>query len=100
MKNVIQLVSLELNDKSMVGDWKIMSDHITEELTNNADGFIYRDSAIGEDGKVYCILKWESQEKVDAFEKILQSDEFKENMVEFAKIANVETMKTETLKVF
>jgi hypothetical protein len=99
MKNVIQLVSLQLNDKSMVDKWKIMSDHISAEL-KNADGFIYRDSAIGEDGTVYCILKWESQEKIDAFQKVLESDEFKENMVEFAKIANVETMKNETLKVF
>jgi hypothetical protein len=99
MKNVIQFVSFEFNDKSMVDKWKIMSDHISAEL-KNVDGFICRDSAIGEDGTVYCILKWESQKKVDAFQKVMESDEFKENMVEFGKIANVATMKMETLKVF
>ena len=99
MKNVIQLVSFELNDKSMSDEWKIMSDMINTKI-KETDGFMSRDSAVGEDGVVYCILKWESKEHVEAFQKVMEGDEFKENMAEFAKIANVETMKTETLKVF
>ena len=98
MSEIIQFISLELKDKSSAEAWKNMSDKINESL-KKADGFIYRDSATGEDGKVYCILKWESQEKVDAFQKLMQADEFKNEMNEFSEIVDMQTMKSETLKV-
>lgn len=99
MKNIIQLINFELNNNNQKDDWKKMSDKINEDL-KNADGFIYRDSAIGEDGKVYCILKWESKEKAEAMQKKLEADEYKSAMEAFAKIANMNTMKSETLSVF
>jgi argonaute-like protein implicated in RNA metabolism and viral defense len=98
MKNIILLISLELNNENLAEDWKKMSDGISDSL-KNIDGFIYRDSASGEDGKIYCIVKWESAEKQAAFNKILESDAFKNEMIEFAKIVNMETMKSEVLTV-
>ena len=98
MQNILAHISLKLNDNSLIDDWKKMSDGITESL-KNVDGFIYRDSAVGEDGTVYCFIKWESMEKQEAFRKILESDAFKNEMVEFAKIVNMESMKAEILQV-
>lgn len=98
MQSIILLISLELNDNISFDEWKKMSDGITQGL-QGVDGFMYRDSGIGEDGKVYCIVKWESVEKQDAFNKILESDSFKTEMAEFAKLVKMDTMKTEVLKV-
>lgn len=98
MQNIVMLITLELNDKNLLSEWKQMSDGISHSL-QNVDGFIYRDSAIGEDGKVYCIVKWESAEKQDVFNKILESDAFKDEMIKFAKLINMETMKSEVLQV-
>jgi len=98
MQNVIAIVSFKLNDANLLGEWKIISDNINQSL-NGVDGFISRDSAIGEDGKVYCILKWENVEKQNAFKKVLQSDEFKGRFESFGKIVNIETMNSENLKV-
>ena len=98
MQNIVLLITLELKDKNLLNDWKQMSDGISQSL-KNVDGFIYRDSAIGEDGKIYCIVKWENAEKQDAFNKILESDAFKDEMLKFAKIINMETMKSEVLQV-
>jgi len=98
MKNILAKISLKLNDSSSKEDWKKMSDAITKSL-ESVDGFIYRDSAISEDGTVYCFIKWESIEKQEAFRKILESDAFKNEMGEFAKIANMESMQSEILQV-
>lgn len=98
MQNIIALISLELKDQNLTGEWKKMSDGITHSL-QGVDGFISRDSAVGEDGKVYCIIKWESLEKQQAFRKILESEAFKNEMVEFAKIVNLGNMKSEILNV-
>jgi len=98
MQSIVLLISFELNNQDQQSEWKQMSDGINQSL-QNVDGFIYRDSAIGEDGKVYCIVKWESAEKQEAFKKILESDAFKEEMNKFAIIVNMETMKSEELKV-
>lgn len=98
MQSIIQVISLALNNKNLLNEWKKMSDSISESL-QGVDGFIYRDSGVGEDEKIYCIIKWESIEKHDAFDKILQaSDEFKTAMVKFTEIVNMETMKTKVLK--
>lgn len=98
MQSIIALISLKLNNPNLKEEWKKMSDGITESL-KNVDGFIYRDSAVSEDGTVYCIIKWESAEKQEAFRKILESDAFKNELIEFAKIADMESMKSEILKV-
>jgi len=98
MKSIVQLASFELNKGVSIEEWKKMSDKISGDL-QNVDGFVYRDSAQGEDGKVYCILKWESKEQAEVMQKKLQSDEFKGAMEAFAKIVNMKTMKPETLRV-
>lgn len=98
MKNIIQFATLELRNENLKEDWKKISAKINDDL-QGVDGFISRDSAFGEDGKVYCILKWESQEKANAMQKILESDEYKDAMIAFAEIVNMETMKSETLIV-
>ena len=98
MQNIIQLATLELNEGVSMEDWKKMSDKISSDL-NYAEGFISRDSGIGEDGKIYCIVKWDCQENADVMQARLQSDEFKKPMKAFAKIVNMATMKSETLKV-
>lgn len=98
MKNIYVIAQFELNDKNLLDDWKIMSDNITKEL-KHVDGFISRDSAIDENGKVYCILKWENLEKRTAFAKTMEEDSFKEKMADFSRIANMETMKMETYTV-
>ena len=98
MKSIITLVSFKMNDQNLAKEWKEMSDHITDSLTK-IEGFISRDSAIGEDGTVYCFIKWESAEKQEAFNKVMESDAFKKEMEAFAKIANMESMKSEMLNV-
>ena len=98
MKNITLLVEFELNDASLIEDWKKMSATITKQLTT-VDGFISRDSAIDKNGKIYCIVKWENMEKQAAFRKILESDEFKDSMVEFGRIANMATMKESILEI-
>lgn len=65
MQNIITMASFELNDQNLAGEWKEMSDHITESL-KKVDGFISRDSAVGEDGKIYCFVKFETVEKQEA----------------------------------
>lgn len=98
MQNIMLIASFEINDKSLMGDWKKMSDGITESL-KSVDGCYFRESAIGEDGKIYCILKWENIEKRNAFMKTMQDDSFKDQMVEFSRIVNMETMKSEVLNI-
>lgn len=79
-------------------DWKKMSAGISASL-QNALGFISRDSAVGEDKKVHCILKWASMEAQETVKKMLESPEMEEKMKEFAKIANMATMTEEFLEV-
>ena len=98
MNSIVALISFELNNENLLPEWKKMSDGINESL-KEVDGFIYRDSAIGEDGKVYCIVKWENTEKQAAFKKIMESEAFQEKMKEFGKFVNMTTMKSEMLKV-
>jgi len=98
MENIIVMASFELNEIGLLNDWKKMSNGITESL-KKVDGFIARDSVIGEDNKVYCIVKWENLEKRTAFSKTMEDDSFKDQMVEFSRIVNMETMKSDIYKV-
>lgn len=98
MKSIVAIISFKLNDKNLLGDWKTMSDGINKSL-KEVDGFIYRDSAIGEDGTVYCILKWENKEKQAAFKKTMETEAFQEKMKDFGKFVNMATMKSEVMNV-
>ncbi len=98
MSKVLQIVSFELNDENLMKNKKKMSAGITESL-KNAPGFIERDSAVGKDGKVYCVLKWENQEAQENVRKMLESPEMEQKMKAFAQIANMQTMKEEFLEI-
>lgn len=98
MENVMVMASFKLNNENLLDDWKKLSAGISENLKNE-DGFISRDSVISEDGTVFCLVKWENQEKRDAFSKKMEEDSFKEKMAGFAKIVDLKTMKSEIYKV-
>ena len=94
---IIQLINFELINSNLKEEWKKMSNQISAGLEGE-DGFIYRDSAIDENGKVYCILKWESKEKAEASQKRMQK-KYRNAMESFAKIANMNTMSSKILQV-
>ncbi len=98
MNKILQIVSFELNDINMMEDWKKMSIEITKSL-NNAPGFISRDSAVGKDNKIYCVLKWKNQEAQENVKRMLESPEMKKEMEAFARIANMQTMAEEFLEI-
>lgn len=99
MSKIIVNASFYLNDESLLEDWKKMSAVIDEDLVG-VDGFISRDSAIGEDKKVYCILKWDSLTQQEAFMKSFEErEDSAELMAEFGRIVNMETMTRELLDV-
>jgi quinol monooxygenase YgiN len=98
MAKIVHIVSFELNDENLMEDWKKMSAGISTSL-QNAPGFISRDSAVGKDKKVYCVLKWESMESQEAVKKMLKSPEMADEMEKFAKIANLQTMTEKFLEV-
>ncbi len=99
MAKVIIMVSFELNNINLLLDWEDMSKMITKDLST-VDGFVSRDSVIGEDKKVYCLVKWDSIEQKQAFNTEFESRaEYQEMMAKFAKIANIKTMKQETLRI-
>jgi heme-degrading monooxygenase HmoA len=98
MSKIIQIISFELNNQNLMEDWKKMSTGIAASL-QNAPGFISRDSAVGKDKKVYCVLKWESMESQEAVKKMLESPEMEGKMKEFGRIANMKTMTEEFLEV-
>lgn len=97
MQNIIQIATLQLNKEVSIVEWKKMSDKISSDL-KYAPGFISRDSAVGVGGKIYCIVKWDCKENAEKMQAKLQSDEFKGAMEAFAKIVNMQTMTSETLK--
>ncbi len=99
MKNVIVLVSFDLNNENLLDEWKKISAGITESLKQE-DGFISRYSGVDENGRIHCIIKWENMEKRKAFGKKMEEESFKEKMKDFGRIANMETMKMEVVEVF
>ena len=95
----IVIVSFELNNQSFLEDWKKMSSMSSSDL-EGIDGFIYRDSAVSEDKKVHCILKWNSLEQKQKFNKVLESrEDWSKMMADFERIVNMQTMKQEILEV-
>jgi len=95
MQNIVLIASFQLNNMSLLPDWKKMSDGISESL-KQIDGFISRDSAIDEDNRVYCIVKWESAEKQATYRVNFDKDpNMQKEMIEFARLVNMETMTSE-----
>jgi hypothetical protein len=60
-----------------------------------------RDSAVGPDGAVYCILKWETEADQKTFRANFDKEmaEKPEIMEEFGRLCNMETMTMDVLKV-
>ena len=58
MSEFLIMLSFELNDKSLLNDWKTLSQEIDED-TAQADGFISRDSGIDENRKQSIVTKME-----------------------------------------
>lgn len=98
MNKILQIVSFDLNGQNLLEDWKKMSTGITAKL-QNSPGFISRESAIGRDGKVYCVLHWENMKSQEAVKKMLEAPEMVGEMKAFAVIANLQSMKEEFLNI-
>jgi hypothetical protein len=101
MSKIMVITTLRLNNESLLGEWKVISQKINKDLEGQ-DGFISRDSVCKEDGLIYCILKWESKAQQEKFMAALMArDDIASNMMmeDFAHIVNVETMTKEFLEV-
>ena len=101
MSQIIVIATLKLNDENLLEDWKVISEDINADLAG-VDGFISRDSARGEDGLIYCILKWESKAQQEKFmsELMSRTDEESQKMfTEFGRVVNMESMTKEFLEV-
>jgi len=97
MNKIMAITKLRLNDENLLEDWKVLSKKINADLAG-VDGFISRDSAYGEDGLVYCVLKWESKEHQVKFQKYTLSrtdEEFQKMFAELGRIMNMESMSRE-----
>lgn len=94
------IVSFELNDKDLLKDWKILSKEIDEDIAK-ADGFISRDSGMDESGRVYCLVKWQSEAHQQNFRQQLEAREsWPKTMERFGAIANMSTMTPNNLEIF
>ena len=99
MSEYFAIVSFELNDKNLLNDWKVFSKEIDEDISQ-ADGFISRDSGIDENGKVYCLVKWQSEAHQQNFRKQLEANEnWPKTIQRFGTIANMSTMTPNNLEV-
>lgn len=100
MENIYVLVKFELNSPDLLEDWKKMSSNITSQISG-APWFLFRDSAVDDNGNVYCIIKWETEEQQKTFRAKMDKmfEEQPEIMQEFGRIANMKTMTMEKLRV-
>ena len=94
MENVYILVKFVLNEGIKIEEWKKLSDRINSDL-KGVDGFNFRDSAIDENGNVYCIVKWDSIEQQKSFRKELdkkfeENPEMKKIMWRIVKMESIE----------
>ena len=95
------ITKLKLNNENLLEDWKVLSEKINIDLTG-VDGFISRDVACGENGLVYCILKWESKEHQEKFQKYTMSrtdEEFQKMFAELSRIMDMESISREFLEL-
>jgi hypothetical protein len=99
MQEVIKTVSFELHSPDLLPDWQSLSKSITDDL-QGVEGFISRDSAQDENGLIYCIVRWKDASYQEKFmQEFSARDDFDKNMEEFGKIANMETMKSQSLSI-
>ena len=101
MSKIMVIAKFRLNNENLLENWKTISKKIDSDLAK-ADGFISRDSLQGEDGMIYCVLKWESKSKQEKFMEDIMSrtdEESQAIMTEFEHVANMETMNKEFLEV-
>ncbi len=100
MSEYFVIVSFELNSKDLLEDWKTLSKEIDEDIAQ-ADGFISRDSGVDENGRIYCLIKWQSEAHHQTFRQQLEAREsWPKNMERFGAIANISTMTPNNLEVF
>ncbi len=100
MSEYFVIMSFELNDKNLVNDWQALSKEIDTDI-QKADGFIARDSGIDENGRVYCLVKWQSEAHQNAFRKALEArQQWPDMMAHFSSIANMETANNQTITLF
>ncbi len=91
--------SFELHD-GQLDNWKKLSKDIDEDISK-AEGFISRDSGIDSDGRVYCLVKWESKAHQEAFmNELMAREEWDEMMNYFASIANMDTDQRQEIQLF
>jgi hypothetical protein len=101
MNKIMTITKLKLNDKNLLEDWKVLSKKMNIGL-EGVDGFISRDSVCGENGLVYCILKWESKEHQVKFQEYTLSrtdEEFQKMFAELGRIMNMESISREFLEL-
>ena len=101
MKEIYVIVKFKLNSLDLKDEWKKLSDFISGDMKENAEGLIFRDSIIDKGGNVQCILRWDSKESQEKFELKLgeMMKEQPEIMENFAKIADMSTMTKEFFDV-
>ena len=100
MGEYLKIVSFELNDKNLLNDWKVFSKEIDEDFAN-VEGFISRESGIDENGRIYCIVKWQSKTHQEKFmQRLTSSEDYPKIMEHFGSIANMDTMTPNNLEVF
>ena len=100
MCEVMQLVSFRLKEESMLEAWKEMSLQITLAMRQNASGFISRDSGIDDRGNVYCILRWENKEKMEASRSAFAKGDFEEEKRKFEALVDMQTMRQYEVELF
>ena len=99
MSKIMIMKSFELNSIDLLDDWKTVSETLNSNL-KGADGFISRDSLKGSGNKVFCCVKWESEEKKETFRKKLEAKkEWPEIQKNLKRVINMETMNMQVLEV-
>ncbi len=100
MSECFIIMSFELHNLQLISDWKILSKEIDEDIAK-AEGFVSRDSGIDEQGRVYCLVKWQTKAHQESFRQQLESrEQWPQMMAYFASIANMETVNTQVIEIF
>ena len=100
MSECFEMMSFELHNEDLMNDWRALSKEIDADIAN-AEGFISRDSGVDENGRVYCLVKWQSKNHQKAFMQALEArSEWPQMMQQFGSIANMETAKNQTIELF
>ena len=101
MAHIMIIATLQLNDPTLLEDWKDISAEISNDLKENAKGFISRVSGVDEEGTIYCILEWENRESSEAFMQTLPTrPDFMEKMANFSRVVDIQSMQKKTVDLF